>query len=139
MFNDSQPRGNDPRGGFTLLELMVSIGLLMVAVMAVGAMVMPTSRSREQLAAKNRVLARATDLLEEMKAVAPEAIFAAYDSTTYNVGDVDGTFANGDAVSCSVDNVTDPKLLGVTLTGSFNLVDHTETIVLWTVIHYPGG
>ncbi len=139
MFNDSPPRGNDPRGGFTLLELMVSIGLLMVAVMAVGAMVLPTSRSREQLAARNRVLARATDLLEDMKAVAPEAIFVAYDSTTYNVGDVDGTFANGDAVSCSVDNVTDPKLLGVTVTGSWTNFDHTETFVLWTEIHYPDG
>ncbi len=139
MFNDSQPRGNNPRGGFTLLELMVSIGLLMVAVMAIGAMVMPTARNREQLAAKNRVLARASDLIEEIKAVAPEFIFAAYDSTTYNVADVDGTFANGDAVSCSVDNVTDPKLLGVTVTGSFNLIDHSETLVLWTEIYDSGG
>ena len=139
MFNDSRPLGNSPSGGFTLLELLVSITLLVVAVMAVGAMVLPTARGRDQLEAKNRILARATDLIEEMKGVAPEGIFTTYDSKTYSVGDVSGTYANGDAVSCSVDNVTDPKLLGVTVTGSWTMADHTETLVLWTQIYYPNG
>ncbi len=138
MFNDSQPLGNNPRGGFTLLELMASIALLVVAVLAIGAMVVPTARARDGLEARNRVLARATDLLEEMKAITPDGI-SAYDATTYAVSDVSGTFANGDAVICSVDSVTDPNLLGVTVTGSWTNADHTETLVLWTEIHYPGG
>ena len=139
MFSDLQPLGNNPRGGFTIVELLVSIGLLVVAVMAIGAMVVPTARAREGLEARNRVLARATDLLEEMKTVAPEGVSVTYDSKTYNVSDVSGTFANGDAVSCSVDNVTDPKLLGVTVTGSWTNGDHTETLVLWTEVFYPNG
>ena len=36
-------------------------------------------------------------------------------------------------------NLSNPTLLGVTVTGSWTMADHTETLVLWTQIYNPNG
>ena len=137
MAKSAQSLG-DRRGGFTLLELMAATTLLVIAIMAIGAIVVPISRQREQVEAKNRVLARSKSLLEEIKGKAPEGIFTAYDGTTYEVADVEGTFANNREISISVDK-TDPTLIIVTVSGSWTIGGHTETLDLTTEIYSSTG
>ena len=128
----------DPRGGFTLLELMVATTVLVIAIMAIGAIAVPISRQREQVEAKNRVLARSKSLLEEIKGVPADSVFGAYDNTTYEVAGVDGAFADNKEISIRVDQ-TDPTLVTVTVRGSWILADHTETLELVTEIYSSNG
>lgn len=125
-------------GGFTLLELMAATTLLVVAIMAIGAIVVPITRQREQVAAKSRVLAVAQGLLEEMKGVAPETIYTTYNNTTHDVADVEGTYTSNRAVLVTVDK-TNPTLIVVTVSGSWNIDNHTETLELVTEIYSSAG
>ncbi len=122
----------DPKGGFTLLEIMAATGLLLIGVMALVAIVVPLSRQREQVETGQAVLIDARSLMEEIVASAPTLVVATYDTQTYDVAGVDGANGDGTTLSVAVDDTT--TLLGVTITGSWNLQDHVETLVLTTAI-----
>ena len=128
----------DPKGGFTLIEVMAATSLLSIAVLALAALVVPLNRQREQVEARQLVLIDARSLTEEIKGSDPAFVESTYDTQTYNVTGVDG--ANGDGTTLSVTvNSPDPKLLEVTVSGSWNIDGHVETMDLSTDIFNPSG
>ena len=124
--------------GYTLVEVMVAITLLVVGIMALAAIIVPLSRQREQVEAKFLVLERARSLLEEISGIAPENIASTYNGKTYIVSHVSGANADGTAIAVSVDS-TNPKLVLVTVTGAWTLGGHTETLSLQTASYSPQG
>ena len=102
----------DPKGGFTLIEIMAATGLLLIAIMAIAVIVVPLNRQREQVEVRSAVRSGAKSVMEEIKGRAPEFVAATYDAQTYNVTGVDGANGDGTTLSVTVDSTTEPKLLG---------------------------
>ena len=129
----------DPKSGFTLVEIMAATGLLLIAIMAIAAVVVPLNRQREQVEGRSAVMSGAKSLIEEIKGSDPEFVKANYDTQTYNVTGVDGANGDGTTLSVTVVSPTDPKLLEVTVAGSWNIHGHVETLDLNTEIYNPSG
>ena len=138
MLRNVQPL-TDPKGGFTLIEIMAATGLLLIAIMAIAVIVVPLNRQREQIEVRSAVMFGAKSLIEEIKGSAPEFVATVYDTQTYNVTGVDGANGDGTTLSVAVVSPTDPKLLEVTVTGSWNVHGHVETLDFTTEIYNPRG
>ncbi len=125
-------------GGFTLIEIMISVGVLLVAVLTLAAIIVPLSRQREQVEALRTVMSAARSELEEIKGVDPAFVEATYDGKTFNVPGIDGANSGGSTLEVTVDSTT-PALLAVTVTAAWNVHGHIETFELTTEIYNPGG
>ena len=128
----------DENGGFTLVEIMVATSVLVIAVMAIAAIIVPLNRQREQVEAKTAVMSGARSLIEEIKGSDPEFIEATYDGQTSNVTGVDGANGDGTTLTATVDS-TIPQLLQITVAGAWNISGHVETLELSTEIYNPSG
>lgn len=128
----------DRYGGFTLLEIMVATALWVVSMLALTGIVVPLTRQREQVESKFLVLAQARSVLEEVKAAPGDSVFLLFDGKTYTVDGVTGAHQDGSAVSVTVDK-TNPKLVVVTVTGNWQVGNHTEDLELRTEIYSPTG
>ena len=126
------------RDGFTLVEIMIAVGVLLVSVLALAAIIVPLNRQREQVETLQAVMSAAKSQLEEIKGIDPAFVKATYDLQTYNVAGVDGANTGGSVLEVTVDD-TVPTLLVVTVTGAWNVQGHVETLELSTEIYNPSG
>lgn len=131
-------RHDTKKGGFTLVELMIAVGVLLVAVLTLAAFVVPLSRQREQSEALRTVLSAARSRLEEIKGVDPALVEATYDGRTFDVPGIDGAKGGGSTLEVTVD-ATSPDLLVVTVTATWNVLGHVEAFELTTDLYNPGG
>ena len=126
------------REGFTLIEIMIAVGILLVAVLSLAAIIVPLSRQREQVDALQTVMSAAKSQLEEIKGIDPAFVAATYHGQTYNVPGIDGANTGGSVLEVTVDS-TIPTLLVVTVTGAWNILGNVETLDLSTEIYNPSG
>jgi prepilin-type N-terminal cleavage/methylation domain-containing protein len=127
------------RRGFSLVELSVAIAVAVIGLAALAGVMVSVSHQREQVAARSQVLAQAEALLEEILGVPPEEVKDNYGGMTFPVPGVAGTLANGRALSVSVDSTTQPKLLTVTIAGSWRVAGKDETLSLESRVYNPRG
>lgn len=115
--------------GFTLVELMCALSIIMIALLTVAGVMVSMSRQQEHASSRRRVLAEARSLFEEMKGVAPQSIKAAYHGKSFLVPEVTGTQPAGTVITASVDN-SNPNLLNITLTADWNAGGQDYTLTL---------
>lgn len=125
------------KSGFTLIEIMIAVGTLLVAVLIITSIIVPLNRQREQVEALRKVMAAARSQVEEIKGIDPAFIEATYDGQTYGVAGIDGANADGSTLRVIVDSKI-PALLVVTVSAAWN-VGHIETLELTTEIYNPRG
>src|SRR5688572_21672604 len=81
------PRGRMSRsGGMTLVEIALTISLLVVALLAIGGVMVTVSHGREATSARRQVLRRLEGILEQVKGVSPDAVVSGYANTTHALG-----------------------------------------------------
>lgn len=153
-------------GGFTLVEVTVAMIVMVVGLVSLAGLIVSISHHREAAAAKRLMLGRAARILEEIKGTTPDVIWTAYDKKKFRYGSnvsssggssydaetgaytidqgfYDGSLSSGNpselaTIIVSVDR-TNPKLLVVTLNGTWTVSGLAHTLVLQTEIYHPSG
>jgi len=131
-------RRSDRAHGFTLLELMAALSVIIVGLVALSGYLVSASGQREQVTLRHRVLAEAQNILEEIRATDPYAIRATYDGATFPVEGVQGVVAGGRTIAVAVDS-SDPKLLTVTVTGRWRARGAEDSLTSRTQIFNRNG
>jgi Tfp pilus assembly protein PilV len=125
-------------GGFTLIELVIALSLMVLGLVSLAGVFVPLSRQGDQAEADTAVLHRARSLLEEIHATAPDLVASTYDGDAHTVPGVQGNGPGGTALTVDVDS-TNPKLLIVTVTGDWTAGGTAQSLVLGTRIYNPNG
>jgi Tfp pilus assembly protein PilV len=122
--------------GMTLVEVVCAASLLVIAILALGAVLLSASRGREQMAVRNMVLAGAQNLLEEINATPSNSLVSTYHNHTRQVAGVTGANVNGATLAVSVDS-SNPRLLGITVSAAWQVLGVTETMVFQSQVYNP--
>jgi len=130
----SAPGNKRQLEGFTLVELVCALSIILIALLTVAGVMVSMSRQQEHAASRRRVLAEAQSILEEMKGVAPQTIKAAYHGKTFLVPGVTGTQPAGAVITANVDN-SNPNFLNITLTADWNAGGQDYTLTLENEIY----
>lgn len=120
--------------GFTLVELVCALSILLIALLTAAGVMVSMSRQQEHAASRRSVLAEAQSIFEEMKGVAPQSIKAAYDGKSFPVHGVTGTQPAGTVITANVDN-SNPSFLNITLTADWNAGGQDYTLTLENEIY----
>lgn len=120
--------------GFTLVELVCALSIIMIALLTVAGVMVSMSRQQEHAASRRRVLAEARSIYEEMKGVAPQWITAAYHGKSFLVYGVTGTQSAGTVITANVDN-SNPSFLNISLSADWNAGGQDYTLTLENEIY----
>ena len=124
--------------GFTLFEVAVSISILLIGLTSLAGVFITIRHQRQEQATRRVVLQAATDILEEIKGVAPEWIATGYNGMKVSLEGVYGTGTNSTALSVTVDS-SNPALLIVTVTGGWTSNGRDHSLDLQSEIFNPKG
>ena len=107
--------------GFSLLEVMVSLSIIAIALMAIVSTVLHTIRMKESEKEQQIAKQAVTRKVEELKAGTFSTLFATYDGTTFGVADLVHTAGpTGQGLgTVEIDN-TNSELLDITVTVQWN-------------------
>jgi type II secretory pathway pseudopilin PulG len=121
----------------TLVEIALAIAVLVVALLAIGGVMVTVSHGRESISARRQVLRRLESLIEEVKGTAPDAVEAGYANTTHTLGtSILGLTSSASPILVKVD-ATDPLLLAVDCTATYSIRGVAESMTLSTQIYNP--
>ena len=147
---------NHGNEGLSLIELMVTMSVFLLIIMALGLVSVPLSRQREQIEEKSLILGRTRTAFESLKGANPEFLYSSYNGTVYNSEFTDTTknsnknladnayseytqqTVNAKPIGITVDQ-TDPKLLRLSISGSLQLAGSASDLFLETEIYNPKG
>ncbi len=122
--------------GFLLVELTCALAILMIGLMSLGLVMVSMSRQQEHSRVRRLVLAEMQGILEEIRAVSPQSIPAAYQGRTYVVPGVTGTNPDGTTITATVDD-TNPRHLLINLTAGWSVVGQDSTLRLNLEVYAP--
>ena len=106
------------QAGFSLLEIMVALGVLVLILVAVASVLLSIHAQQRQALQVSAVQRASVSLIEEMKAADPRTIDDVYHGNLYSVPGVDGALASGSALEVVVD-ATIPELVVVRVHGEW--------------------
>jgi len=124
-------------GGMTLVEIALAISLLVVALLAIGGVMVTVSHGREATSARRQVLRRLESILEQVKGTSPDAIVSGYGNTTHAMGTtILGLTSSASPILVKVD-ATDPLLLTVDCTATYAIRGVAESMSLSLQVYNP--
>ena len=124
--------------GFSLVEVLISVTILVLVLLALSGSLLLAKRNREELSARRLVHSAVRTLTEEIRAASPSTLVASYDAQSHTVAGVDGLFASGDSLWTSVDDSV-PELLEIDINGSWSAGGRAHSVFLQLSIHATGG
>ena len=120
--------------GFTIVEVLIAMSVLIVGLVALSGLLVTTSHSRQQVSQRHLVLERGQNIIEEIRAADPADLLTMYDSKTFDMFGVDGNNPDGSVIQVDV-VAPDPSFLQVTVTGNWLLGQRSESLQLYTEIY----
>jgi Tfp pilus assembly protein PilV len=133
------------QAGFTLLEVVMAVSVLVLGIIALGGVMVVSSRHREAIASKSQVLEETQSLFELIKSSDPSTLEAAYDGKTFTVKSPYAGGAGSEAktagqvtITTNVDT-TNARLPVVTLRAEWLVGAHTESLDMRTEVYNASG
>ena len=124
-------------GGMTLVEIALTISLLVVALLAIGGVMVTVSHGREATSARRQVLRRLESILEQVKGTSADAIEANYANTTHSLGTtILGVTSAPSPILVKVD-ASDPLLITVNCTANYAIRGVAESMNLSMQVYNP--
>ena len=121
----------------TLVEIALAVSLLVVALLAIGGVMVTVSHGREATSARRQVLRRLESVLEQVKGTSPDAIQAAYANTTHALGTpILGLTSAAAPILVKVD-ASDPLLITVDCTATYAIRGVAESMSISMQVYNP--